>query len=74
MAETAGAARLSADERSAALAALARTAAQYGAQIASRVQVTGFLREGARVTGVRAVDWQRWPAPSTSCWSWAGES
>jgi glycerol-3-phosphate dehydrogenase len=35
---------------------LARTAAQYGAQIASRVQVTGFLREGARVTGVRAVD------------------
>jgi glycerol-3-phosphate dehydrogenase len=35
---------------------LARTAARYGAQIASRVQVTGFLREGARVTGVRAVD------------------
>jgi glycerol-3-phosphate dehydrogenase len=35
---------------------LVRTAAQYGAQVASRVQVTGFLREGARVTGVRAVD------------------
>src|SRR2546429_133689 len=35
---------------------LVRTAAHYGAQIASRVQVTGFLREGARVAGVRAVD------------------
>ena len=35
---------------------LVRTAAHYGAQVASRVQVTGFLREGARVTGVRAVD------------------
>jgi glycerol-3-phosphate dehydrogenase len=35
---------------------LARTAAGYGAQIASRVQVTGLLREGARVAGVRAVD------------------
>jgi glycerol-3-phosphate dehydrogenase len=35
---------------------LVRTAAQYGAQVASRAQVTGFLREGARVTGVRAVD------------------
>src|SRR5262249_43095433 len=35
---------------------LIRTAAQYGAQVASRVQVTGFLREGARVAGVRAVD------------------
>jgi glycerol-3-phosphate dehydrogenase len=33
-----------------------RTAASYGARIASRTQVTGFLREGARVTGVRAVD------------------
>jgi len=33
-----------------------RTAAHYGAQVASRVQVTGFLREGARVAGVRAVD------------------
>ena len=35
---------------------LIRTAASYGAQVASRVQVTGFLREGERVTGVRAVD------------------
>jgi glycerol-3-phosphate dehydrogenase len=35
---------------------LARTAAGYGAQAASRTQVTGFLREGERVTGVRAVD------------------
>jgi glycerol-3-phosphate dehydrogenase len=36
--------------------ALARTAAGYGAQVASRVQVQGLLREGERVTGVRAVD------------------
>jgi glycerol-3-phosphate dehydrogenase len=35
---------------------LVRTAAHYGAQVASRVQVTGFLREGARVAGARAVD------------------
>ncbi|HWF81836.1 MAG TPA: glycerol-3-phosphate dehydrogenase/oxidase [Streptosporangiaceae bacterium] len=35
---------------------LLRTAAAYGAQVASRTQVTGFLREGERVTGVRAVD------------------
>jgi glycerol-3-phosphate dehydrogenase len=35
---------------------LIRTAAGYGAQVASRTQVTGFLREGLRVTGVRAVD------------------
>jgi glycerol-3-phosphate dehydrogenase len=35
---------------------LARTAAGYGAQAATRTQVTGFLREGERVTGVRAVD------------------
>ena len=33
-----------------------RTAASYGARVASRTQVTGFLREGERVTGVRAVD------------------
>ena len=32
---------------------LVRTAASYGAQVASRVQVTGFLREGERVTGVQ---------------------
>jgi glycerol-3-phosphate dehydrogenase len=35
---------------------LMRTAASHGARVASRVQVTGFLREGERVTGVRAVD------------------
>jgi glycerol-3-phosphate dehydrogenase len=35
---------------------LVRTAAEYGALVASRTQVTGFLREGERVTGVRAVD------------------
>jgi glycerol-3-phosphate dehydrogenase len=35
---------------------LVRTAAAYGAHAASRTQVTGFLREGERVTGVRAVD------------------
>jgi glycerol-3-phosphate dehydrogenase len=35
---------------------LVRTAAGYGAKVASRTQVTGFLREGERVTGVRAVD------------------
>jgi glycerol-3-phosphate dehydrogenase len=35
---------------------LIRTAAGYGAHVASRTQVTGFLREGERVTGVRAAD------------------
>src|ERR1700689_4936442 len=35
---------------------LLRTAARHGAVVASRTQVTGFLREGERVTGVRAVD------------------
>ena len=35
---------------------LVRTAAGYGALAATRTQVTGFLREGERVTGVRAVD------------------
>jgi glycerol-3-phosphate dehydrogenase len=35
---------------------LVRTAAGFGAQVASRTQVTGFLREGERVTGVRATD------------------
>jgi glycerol-3-phosphate dehydrogenase len=35
---------------------LARTAASYGALVASRVKVTGFLRQGERVTGVRAKD------------------
>ncbi|ROO90205.1 glycerol-3-phosphate dehydrogenase [Actinocorallia herbida] len=33
-----------------------RTAAAYGAQIASRTQCVGFLREGERVTGVRVRD------------------
>ncbi|HEV2374745.1 MAG TPA: glycerol-3-phosphate dehydrogenase/oxidase [Streptosporangiaceae bacterium] len=35
---------------------LVRTAANFGAEVASRVQVTGLLREGARVTGARALD------------------
>ena len=35
---------------------IARTAASYGAHIATRTKVVGFLREGERVTGVRAVD------------------
>jgi glycerol-3-phosphate dehydrogenase len=35
---------------------LVRTAARFGAHAASRTQVTGFLREGERVTGVRATD------------------
>lgn len=33
-----------------------RTAASYGAQVASRTQCVGFLREGERVTGVRIRD------------------
>jgi glycerol-3-phosphate dehydrogenase len=35
---------------------IARTAASYGAHLASRAKVTGFLREGDRVVGVRARD------------------
>jgi glycerol-3-phosphate dehydrogenase len=35
---------------------LVRTAAAYGAHVASRAQVVGFLREGERVTGVRVRD------------------
>jgi len=35
---------------------IARTAAAYGALCANRVQVTGFLREGERVTGARLCD------------------
>jgi glycerol-3-phosphate dehydrogenase len=35
---------------------VARTAAAHGAHVATRVQVTGFLREGERVVGVRALD------------------
>ncbi len=33
-----------------------RTAAEYGALVASRSQMVGFLREGERVTGVRVRD------------------
>ncbi len=35
---------------------LARTAAQHGARVATRTRVTGFVREGERVTGVTARD------------------
>ncbi len=35
---------------------LARTAAHYGAHVANRVEAIGFLRQGERVTGVRARD------------------
>ena len=35
---------------------LARTAASYGAHVATRVAAVGFLRQGERVTGVRALD------------------
>jgi glycerol-3-phosphate dehydrogenase len=35
---------------------VARTAAAYGAQIATRAQAVGFLREGEHVTGVKVVD------------------
>jgi glycerol-3-phosphate dehydrogenase len=35
---------------------LARTAARYGAAVASNAPVVGFLREGGRVTGVRVRD------------------
>lgn len=35
---------------------LARTAAHYGAVVANRAEVVGFLRQGERVTGVRVRD------------------
>ncbi|MBK8468778.1 MAG: glycerol-3-phosphate dehydrogenase/oxidase [Candidatus Phosphoribacter sp.] len=35
---------------------IARTAASYGAHVATRVAAVGFLRQGERVTGVRALD------------------
>lgn len=38
------------------VATIARTAASYGAQVATRTKVTGFLRESGRVVGVRARD------------------
>ena len=36
--------------------AVARTAAAHGAHVCTRTKVTGFLREGERVTGVRCTD------------------
>ena len=36
--------------------AVARTAASHGAHVATRARVVGFVREGERVVGVRAVD------------------
>ena len=36
--------------------AVARTAASHGAHVATRVRVSGFLREGERVVGIRATD------------------
>jgi glycerol-3-phosphate dehydrogenase len=38
------------------VATVVRTAASFGALAASRVRVTGFLRQGERVTGALAVD------------------
>ncbi|MFF9392757.1 glycerol-3-phosphate dehydrogenase/oxidase [Streptomyces griseoluteus] len=38
------------------VATLVRTAASYGAKVANRARVTGFLREGERVVGVRVED------------------
>ena len=35
---------------------LVRTASAYGALVANRMRVTGFLRQGERVTGVQALD------------------
>ena len=36
--------------------AVARTAASHGAHVATRTRVIGFLREGERVVGIRAID------------------
>ncbi|HEY6761692.1 MAG TPA: glycerol-3-phosphate dehydrogenase/oxidase [Baekduia sp.] len=41
---------------------VARTAASYGAQIVTRAQAVGFLREGEHVTGVKVVDLEGDPA------------
>ncbi|MEU3072484.1 glycerol-3-phosphate dehydrogenase/oxidase [Streptomyces laurentii] len=38
------------------VATLIRTAASYGAEVANRARVTGFLREGERVVGARVQD------------------
>jgi glycerol-3-phosphate dehydrogenase len=43
------------------VAALARTAAAYGAQVANRARVVGFLREGERVVGARVQDVEAGP-------------
>ena len=40
---------------------IARTAARHGAHVATRVRVTGFLREGERVVGVTARDLEAGP-------------
>ena len=37
---------------------IARTAAAYGAHVASRTKVIGFLREGDRVVGARVRTWR----------------
>ena len=42
---------------------IARTAASHGAHVATRVKVTGFLREGERVVGVRARDLENGARP-----------
>ena len=41
---------------------LVRTAAAYGALVANRARVVGFLREGERVTGVRVRDLETAPS------------
>jgi glycerol-3-phosphate dehydrogenase len=38
------------------VATLVRTAAAYGATVANRTRVTGFIREGERVVGARVMD------------------
>ncbi|WP_151771718.1 glycerol-3-phosphate dehydrogenase/oxidase [Streptomyces abyssomicinicus] len=38
------------------VATLVRTAAAYGAEVANRTRVTGFIREGERVVGARVMD------------------
>ena len=50
---------------------IARTAAAHGAHVATRVKVTGFLREGERVVGVRALDLEDGSASSRSAPGWS---
>jgi glycerol-3-phosphate dehydrogenase len=45
---------------------LARTAAAYGAQIATRAQAVGFLREGEHVVGVKVMDLESAGAASSA--------